>query len=155
MSLNSTQCAANIFEGYQSVIAQEVTDFPLAFANAYHDYASLGVIPGAVSGGGDKGIIETFMRSVTSTPSMVDDMAQMFADYWAGVGLVPAPPNVSSVNNSSSLFSSYRQAIINSITQSDTQPYFNHFIANIETVVKSITWTITDNNGNTFTSNIS
>ena len=32
------------------------SDFAKAFANAYHDYASDGVVLGAISGGGDKSI---------------------------------------------------------------------------------------------------
>lgn len=143
MALNSASCAANIYEAYKPAQMQQPTDYPAAFAAAYHNYASAGVIAGAVSGGGNASIIENFMRGVTSNTNTITEFAQALADYWATVGLTPAPPNLASVNNAASKVAAFEAALRASITDSDTQPYFKHFIDNIEAVAKTINWTIT------------
>ena len=143
MALNSASCAAAINSGYIPAQQQEPNSYPADFANAYHDYASAGIIAGAVSGGGDASIIEGFMNGVTSDPATVVRLATALANYWAGVGLIPAPPNIASVNNAATLIPAFTAAILATITTSDTQPYFKTLIDNTEAVAKTIAWTIT------------
>lgn len=141
MSLDATVCAANITSAYGS--GTPSGDYPADFASAYHDYASLGVIPGAISGGGDSSIIETFLRSATSSSQTIDDFAQALTDYWVTVGLTPEPPNISSVNDAAGKFAAFKAAIESSITSSASLPYFEQFIINVEAVALTIQWTIT------------
>ena len=141
MALNASDCASGIAASYG--LGSPAGDYQAEFATEYHDYASAGVIPGAVSGGGDKAIIETFMRSVTSATQTVDDFAQALTDYWATVGLAPEAPNTASVNDASGKFADFKAAIEASITSSESTPYFEQLILNIEAVVLTIQWTIT------------
>lgn len=143
MALNSSSCAAEISAAYQPAQQQLPNSYQAEFASAYHDYATAGVIAGAVSGGGDASIIEDFMNGVSSDPATVVKFAQALADYWSGVGLVPAPPNLASVNNAASKVPAFTAAILTTITTSDTQPYFKTLIDNTEAVAKTIIWTIT------------
>lgn len=141
MSLNASSCAASITSSYDAGAIPG--DYPADFAEAYHEYAEAGVIPGAESGGGDKSIIETFMRNAASSSQTITELAVTLSDYWSGVGLTPAEPNISSVNNAGTKVADFEAAITSSITTSDSQPYFEQFILNIEAVVKTIQWTIT------------
>lgn len=144
MALNSASCAAAITTAYADVRAQVLpSTYAASFASAYHAYASAGSIAGAVSGGGDKSIIEDFMNSVTSNPITVANFAVALATYWSGVGLTPAPPNIASINNAASKVADFEAAIRATITTSDTQPYFKTLIDNTEAVAKTIIWTIT------------
>ena len=144
MSLDSTSCAEGIAAAYIPVQASgDITGWAAAFATAYHDYAEAGVIPGAVSGGGDKSIIETAITQVDSSGATSVILGQALADYWSGVGLVPESPNLASVNNASSLQPAFTAAILSCITQTDTKPYFKNLIDAVEGVAKTIAWTIT------------
>jgi len=143
MSLNSASCAAGINSGYTPAQQQEPNNYPTTFAAAYHDYASAGVVPGAVSGGGDPSIIESFMNGVTSDSATITRFAVALANYWSGVAVVPAPPNIASVNDGGSKVAAFEAAIRATITTSDTKPYFKNLIDNTEAVAKTIVWTIT------------
>ena len=144
MALDNASCAAAITSDYADVRAQVLpSSYSAKFASAYHDYAENGIIIGAVSGGGDKSIIEGFMNSVTSNPVTVINFGAALAEYWSGVGLVPAPPNIASVNNAAGMAGAFAAAILATITTTDTQPYFKTLIDNTEAVAKTIVWTIT------------
>lgn len=141
MALVPSNCASDIYDQYSLIIQPpfDVSGYPDAFATAYDDYASLGVVSGAISGGGDKSIIS----NAWSGPLTVTTLGTALANYWATVALTPAPPNISSVNNATSLTSSFIAAITSSLRDTESTPYFLEFVSNVETVVKSIQWTIT------------
>lgn len=143
MSLNPSECAAAIYEAYKPAQKQELHSYQADFANSYHDYANAAEIAGAVSGGGDASIIEGFMDGVTSDSSTVNKLAVALASYWGGVGVTPAPPNLSSVNDAQSKVNDFEQAIIDTIINTDTQPYFESLITNTQAVVEKIVWVIT------------
>lgn len=143
MALDSSACAAAINSKYAKVRDSDPSTYPADFAAAYHAYASSGVVPGAVPGGSDASIIEGFMSGVTSSPSTVAAFGAALASYWSAVGVVPAPPNIASVNNAAALAGAFSAAVSATITDADTQPYFKSLIDNIEGVVSTIIWTIT------------
>lgn len=123
------------------------SDFAKAFADGYHDYASDGLVLGAISGGGDKSILEAAWGKTTT----VTELATALANYWATVAVVPGVPShggisvISVVNNSASLVSSFEAAIQASITQTKSEPFYFKFVDNIEKMaVSSIIWTVTE-----------
>lgn len=125
-------------------------NYAAVFADSYHNYANAGIVPGAVSGGGSKSILQTFMDQVNSAGSSVTEMAQAFTDYWSGVAIQPGLPAhggvsvVSVTNNAASKYGDFVSAINASYTTSKTDPGFLNLIQNVEGVVKSITWIITE-----------
>ena len=122
-------------------------DYPAAFADAYDAYAAAGVVLGAANTGGTKSIIEDELRNPGIS---VATLAQAFADYWATVAVSPGTPAhggtsvVSVVNNSASLVSAFAAAITASLRATESTPYFEEFISNIEDVVLTIQWTVTE-----------
>lgn len=138
-------------------------DYAEMFSVVYNDYAVDGDVPGADDGTEDKTILETALNDIWTagnTSSNVDTLAQGFTDYWATVSLnegeaqeLDEVTNVT--NDASDFFDAFKSAIQNSITSSDSTPYFKDFIDNIRGVVDQITWAVTeqDKEGNTQTFN--
>lgn len=147
MALNSIQCAADIAAAYDALKAgDEGADFPLDFATAYDDYAAAGVVPETINNGGDVSIIEDLLRAGEPTPP---DFAEALASYWSGVSIIPVPPNTLVVNDALTRSAAFEAAIMASITIVESNPPYAAFIANLEGVVKSIQWTVTDAGGGT------
>lgn len=126
-------------------------DYPAAFSQSIDDYAQEGLVPGAVNTGGDASIIENFMRNIDGTAAGVQAFALALASYWATVAVTPGAPAhggtavVSVVNDAMAHVADFAAAISASITSSEQTPYFQHLIANIETMaVKKIIWTVTE-----------
>lgn len=142
------------------------SDFADVFATAYHNYASNGTVPGAESGDGDKSILSATLTACYENGSNLESiniLAQGLADYWATVCVTPGDPahggtTVTDVtNDSSSRVLAYKTAIENSYRSSKTLPYFEHFVENVEAVVKTVIWTVTetvDGSPKTFTESI-
>lgn len=126
-------------------------DYPAAFATGYNDYAKEGIVLGADNSGGNKSIIEDFMRGVSSRSQTITDFAQALADYWSTVALANGLPMhggievVSISNDAASHVANFEAAILASITQTESKPYFHQFVSNIETMaVRQIIWTVTE-----------
>ncbi len=143
MALDPAGCAAKIGALLPNL---GNIDFPAEFAAAYDAYGKEGLVIGAVNTGGDVGALEGALRSVTSATSSIDAMAQGYADYWAAVALVGdgshggAP--VSVVNDAAAKVSAFKGAIQASIGDVAKEPLYLEFITNIESVVKSLVWTV-------------
>lgn len=128
------------------------SDFVQAFADGYDTYAKAGVVPGAANAGGTKSLLTAVLsaQAVPATATFVTTLAQALADYWATVAVTPGDPahggtSVATVtNNASTLVSAFAAAITASITTSESSPYFETFVVNIEEVVKTIVWTVTE-----------
>ncbi len=143
MGLNADSCsssAATLLPGLGHV------DFAKVFANFYDNYAKQGVVIGAVNSGGNKAALEGALRSVSASTASIDIMALGFASYWSQVALVGngahggAP--ISVVNDAMAKVSVFRAAIVTSITQIESKPYYEVFITNIESAVKSLIWAV-------------
>ncbi len=140
--LSPSSCANAI-----SVVVDEtinswpLTSFPFDFAQAYTGYAQAGVLSsgGGVAGNEDSSIISNYLNSF---PSETDesDFAQMLADFWSTCLIVPAGDTISISNNAPTKVGAFREAILASITASESIPYYLNFITNIEAVVKTIQW---------------
>lgn len=160
MALNPQSCANNLWELLQGVAclkpdgtpksadAEPTGDFASGFAATYNDYVSNGVINATINTGGDTSILESASRSQSSiTPA---DFALAMAQYWATVGLVPGDPFhggtsvVSVTNNAMAHVSTFLNAIESSMTNEERTPYFLHYIENLESATKSITWLVTE-----------
>jgi len=154
MSLSASTCAADIRALYTGLISGGGTgDYPADFAQAYHDYASSGVVAGAVSGSGDPGLIEAAIRAAPTTP---EELGQAFAAYWATVALTPASPNIAVINDALTYAAAFTAAVYSSVRDTESDPWFLEFITNLESVARMITWTITPPApGSPFTSMIS
>ena len=162
MALNPSSAASAISSGYNGFVAigadgkptgePQEGDYPTIFSGGYHSYASEGTVPGAISGGGNSQIIESFMRSATGNNSQtVTDFAQALAEYWAGVAVDPGDPAhggtsvVAVQNDAMSRVSLFKNAILTSYTTSLSTPAFLEFIQNVQTIaVSAIIWTITE-----------
>ena len=141
MSLNATAGAAAIDAKYQiTIVFPRVGDYPAEFATAYDDYAKAGVVAGALNTGGDKSIIEAAVRAAETTPAA---LGEAFAQYWATVAILPAPPNLSSVNDAAALGANFAAAVAASVRDTESVPYFEEFISNLEAAAKTVVWTIT------------
>lgn len=138
MTLDPAQCASDIFDTYSELTAFEAVDFPATFAAAYETYAAQGIISVAVNTGGTESLIESVLRN---RPITINDLGDALADYWATVGLTPAPGYTSVSNDAASLKSTFRAAVVASIRDTRSDPPFEEFITNIEGAAKSITWT--------------
>lgn len=121
--------------------------YPAGFAGAYEDYGSQGEVnPAAVNEGGNPSAIESFLSGGGGS---ITDFAQAFVDYWLPVALTPGEPQqgvavASIVNDADAHLADFEAAIQASMTDQETKPYFEHFILNVEGVVKTILWTITE-----------
>lgn len=160
MALNPDNAASDIWAVYKAAAAIDdegnpletgpTGDFPSGWATAYDNYAKQGVVLGAENTGGDKSILESFLRGLTSRNN-VTEFATALANYWATVSITPGAPShggtsvVSVVNDAASKVSLFASAITASITSERKTPYFKHFIENIQTMaVAQIVWTITE-----------
>lgn len=158
--LNAKDCAKTIAEAYLKAASLDVNgkpngkapegDYPAEFASAYNDYVKKGLVPGAINTGGDAIILETFMRGVSGSPGTVDAFAISLAEFWATVAIAPGIPAhggtavVSVTNDASTKTADFKAAIMASQTATESTPYFGVFIANLEAVVKTISWTVTE-----------
>ena len=141
MSLDPAGGAAAINTEYQATILfPQVGDYPAEFATAYDDYAKAGVVTGALNTGGDKSIIEAAVRAAETTPAA---LGEAFAQYWATVAILPAPPNLSSVNDAANLGGVFAAAVAASVRDTESVPYFGEFITNVEAAAKAVVWAIT------------
>lgn len=143
MSLNASSCASaintaanNTYSSYPS------SSFPTDFASIYKSYSQAGVLSaaGGAAGSENSGIISSYLNSFTSATNE-DAFAQMLADYWATCMLIPSAGSISVSNNAASKVSAFKSAILASITTTESTPYYQTFITNIENVVKTIQWT--------------
>ena len=145
MSLNSTSCASSISSAMDSYLSTYPSgDFSSAFVSAYKAYSQAGVLSssGGVLGTENDGILTSFFNSFSSYTSD-SAFGQAMAYYWATCLLTPHGGAIAVVNNASTKASAFTSAISGSYRTSDTQPYYLHFIQAIETVAKTIQWTVT------------
>ena len=158
MSLVSAVPAVGIYTGYSDLRNQGINSrsiFADLWEQYYHLYGKAG--DGQISSGeANAGIIYSgFMSLDTYQSSNVDKLANMFAQYWSTSHLTPKAPAVVIIGNDAlTRVSQFKAAILQSYKTTDTQPYFKHFIDNIESVVTSIIWTGLDNNGATIVGGI-
>jgi len=160
MALNPASAASEIWTAYKAAAAIDddgnpletapTGDFPADWATAYDNYAKQGVVLGATNTGGNKSILESFLRTVTSGNNTTA-FSTALANYWATVSVAPGTPShggtgvVSVVNDATSKVSLFAAAITASITSERKTPYFKHFIENIQTMaVAQIVWTVTE-----------
>ena len=162
MALNPSVAALGIEDGYKPFAAigddgkttgnPSAGDYPNLFATAYDNYAAQGVVPGAENSGRTPIIIENFLRSgLAGSSSPVTDFATALAEYWAAVAVVPGSPAhggtevVSVTNDAMSHVSDFEAAITSSLTTSESKPWFENFVQNVETIaVSTIVWTVTE-----------
>lgn len=113
-----------------------------AWESAYFKYSATGIVPIA-TGPAAGGIINAGLLSIDGYASAnVDALANMFASYWATSHLIPVPPAISIAGNDAlTKVEDFRAAILASYTNTESTPYFEVFLTNIETVVKTIIWT--------------
>lgn len=129
-------------------IVPPVGDFPLEYSLAYEQYSLTGEVLGAVHGNQQPSIIETFMRSFSTS---ITEFATALANYWATVLIVPGSPAhggvsvVSVVNDAASWVSAFEAAITASLTTEYKYPVMVHFIENVESIaLPNVTWTVTE-----------
>lgn len=122
-------------------------DFAAEFATFYNDYATQGEVLGATNTGGDPALLEAVMKAPTTPQAL----GKAFADFWALVALTPGPPMhggispISVTNDAASKVDLFVGAVLASVTDQRSQPYFLNLISNVETMaVKSIVWTVTE-----------
>jgi len=174
MALNAAQCADGLLgaiAGYAymnydgTFISDEngkpkiqqhslnISDYASQFADAYHMYASQGLVLGATNGDGEKSILASMIEDCASYGSAIENiqrLAQGFADYWATVCVTPGSPAhggtsvVGVVNDSQTRVNQYYDAIVSSYRNYDDKPYFYDFVMNIESVVKTVIWTVSE-----------
>lgn len=158
--LNPTSCAKNISDAYLLAAGLNgqgepsgdapMGDYPAGFASAYNDYAKDGIVLGAANTGGVSSLIEDFLRGVDGTSDGVDSFAAALANFWATVAIDPGTPAhggtavVSVINDATTKTAAFKAAILASYTKEESSPYFSVFINNIEAVVKTISWTVTE-----------
>lgn len=123
-------------------------DFPKQYAEAYETYSLEGIVLGALPGLQQPDIIETFMRSFSTS---ITEFATALANYWFTVLIVPGIPAhggvsvISVVNDANNWIPSFEAAILASITTDYKYPVMVHLIENIETIaLPNVTWTVTE-----------
>ncbi len=142
MSLNPSSCASAINAAITSYIDTYPSgNFATAFASAYKSYSQAGVVAGAASGTEDESIISTILSIGDDFITDVE-FGQALADYWATVKLIPSGGAVAVSNDASSKVGAFTAAVNASYTTTDSQPYYLDFITNIESVAKTIIWTV-------------
>ena len=162
MALSPTSCASAIMTAYRAKSAigtdgkptgsASSGNFPAAFAGAYDDYATAGIVPGATPGNGDPSIIQTYLAAaITNSAAEVLAFATALANYWAGVAVTPGTPAnggvavVSVTNDALDHISKFQAAITASLRSAADDPGFQTLISNIQsTAVSAIIWTITE-----------
>ena len=140
--LNPSSCASainNITD--ETINSWPSTSFPEDFAQVYTEYVQAGILSagGGVIGNEDSSIISNYLNSFSSATDE-NEFAQMLSDYWSTCFTVPAGDTISISNNASTKVLDFRNAILASITTSESTPYYLNFIANIESVAKTIQW---------------
>jgi hypothetical protein len=141
MSLNPSSCASAIDSANDSAISTwPSSNFATDFANAYKDYSQGGDVVGAASGSEDSSILQAFL----STGDFVTDadFGQALADYWSTCKLVPSGGSVSVSNDAASKVAAFTAAVTSSYSTTLSTPHYLNFITNIETVAKTIIWTV-------------
>lgn len=128
----------------------ESNNFPADFASKYNNYGKSGVVLGAINNGGNTSGLSSVLGSINNSPAFIPAFAAALVTYWGSTALINGAPAhggvaVESVtNNAGSKQSAFEGAISISYTQNRSEPFYQVFIQNIENVVKSIEWTITE-----------
>lgn len=125
-------------------------NFASAFGSAYKNYSLTGIVLGATNGAEAEAGIISFLSGLSGEADR-QEFAQILADYWSTVCIIPGAPThggvsvQSVVNDASSKVSAFRSAIDASITDQMSIPIYNQFINNIESIaVSTIIWTVTE-----------
>lgn len=161
MALVPADFSTAMVRDYTSVVnhgAKWIEDAPVAFDRSYHsyfalnydDYAKEGIVLGATNEGGEYPILENWMEAL-STGDNVRQFAQILAEYWDTVALVPGPPmhggvsTVSVVNDALDQVDAFEAAIRASMRNTASNPWYLEFVTNIQTIgVAAVTWTVTE-----------
>ena len=160
MALIPAVAAAQIWEHYRDAASLDASgnpipspptgDFPANWATAYDTYAAGGEVPGAQNQGGNKIIIEAFLRGLVSKDNVIE-FAEVLANYWATVAVIPGAPAhggtsvISVTNDAASKVGLFESAIRASITESRSEPFFQHFIENVQNIaVSQVIWSVTE-----------
>lgn len=145
MSLSSSNCASAINAAIDSYIASYPSgNFANAFVSAYKSYSQAGVLSagGGVAGSEDDSILTNFFNSFSSDTTDAA-FGNAMASYWSTCLLIPSGGAIAVVNNGASKAGAFIAAVTSSYSTTDSQPYYLSFIQNLETVAKTIQWTIT------------
>lgn len=148
-------CAMELVDGELTPIKDgdvDTSTYPDDFALGYGKYAMGGMVLGATSTMGDISIISDFLESAKSAGSAdVSLFALALAEYWATVSITPGVPShggtavVSVVNNAMAMVGAFQSAIMASMTDKISKPYYFNFVKNIEDMaVSNIIWIVTE-----------
>ncbi|WVX87477.1 hypothetical protein EniLVp02_0138 [Vibrio phage EniLVp02] len=159
MSLVPSTPAQTLYGGYSTLIQGGLEGRPAyasVWRDAYHAYAVAGECPIAI-GAGDSSILYDRIFGIQGYQySNVHYLAQMFADYWDTSHPAPKGEAVTIIGNDSlNRIGQFEQAIVSSLTDTSSTPYYERLIRNVEGVVKTIIWTGLNANGETITGTIS
>jgi len=161
MALIPMSFSTSMTRDYKSVVNHDgrwSVGSPIVFNNTYHemfatnydDYAQPGIVLGATNVGGTKSIISNWMLSM-ETGDNIRRFAEILAEYWDTVALVPGPPmhggisTVSVVNDALSQVDAFEAAIIASIRDTESTPWFLEFVTNVQNIgVAAVTWTVVE-----------
>lgn len=164
--LNASSLSSNLFSTLQQVANLDSdgiqvgtpptpdNTFATQFAILYDQYAAQGVVAGAINSGGDPSSLASTLSNLPNSTVSRSQLANALAAYWSDIAVdngVPAHGGVSVVNvtnNASSKVSDFLSAINSSVRDTESRPFFLEFINNIESVVKSINWTVTERMSN-------
>jgi hypothetical protein len=168
MALSASSLAANIALAYQNfsntnadgtpIIDSENTptppsasnNFETIFANDYNTYGTAGIVLGAINSGGDTSGFVNVIGSINNSSGFISAFASALVTYWSTAALINGTPahggvSVSKVvNDAGTKQSAFESAISSSYTQSKSEPFYLNFVQNIENVVKTIQWTVTE-----------
>lgn len=162
MALSPPKAASAIYLALQDVSGLDADgnpdpkpatkDFPAGFAEGYDAYAKDGLVLGAENEGGEKIILEDFLRSgFPNSPATTLLFATAFAEYWDTVAVSPGTPShggiatVSVTNDALDYIALFEAAILASLSSIKSTPFFLNLITNIEEIaVSAITWTVTE-----------
>lgn len=135
-------------------VGVDLDSFQEDWAEGYDEYAKDGVVLGAENAGGDVSILVSALNSVKgqypSYGASIDILANGLAQYWATVAVEEGTPAhggievISVVNNAATLAPAFKAAITSSVTQNRSEPFFKVFVDNIENVVSTIIWSVTE-----------
>lgn len=135
-------------------VGVDLDGFQEDWAEGYDEYAKDGVVLGADNVGGDVSILVSALNSVKgqypSYGNSIDILANGLAQYWATVAVENGTPAhggtevLSVVNNAATLAPAFKAAITSSVTQSRSEPFFKVFVDNVESVVSTIVYTVTE-----------
>lgn len=161
MALNPNQLAQSLWDSLKPVAAlnedgspsdsEPTGNFTDGFISALNSYAMGGEVPGAENSGGDTSLIESLLNRARSNESGVDvsDLAFAMANFWSTVAVDPGDPGhggnsvVSVTNNALAHVGDFESAITASFRDTETKPYFQHFVQNLQNMaISKITWTV-------------